>query len=267
MAANTKPTFDPSIFSWEDVNKVYWSQSARQNLSKEHDFIILKDDKHFIENKKDLDLLREYFRADEALLKTFLSSQADNLFYPNTLIEYTGDDGKVRYGIAGTLLWNDPCFLEQKEIFILRISNDLQPSLPWIRIKRRTMFSRRNEISNAKYIVEATINEMHYILHEASQIYGLTVEEARVGTMDVIGSLKVGNQDMPVVVTTFFSKINGHLVAFYEPTSQVVDHRMVDAWISKFEAAKLKNKCDASNYAHCIAYCRDRLSDSQLSAH
>jgi hypothetical protein len=129
------------------------------------------------------------------------------------------------------------------------------------------MFSRRNEIGNANYIVEATINEMHYILHEASQIDGLTVEEARVGTMDVIGTLKVGNQDMPVVVTTFFSKINGHLVAFYEPTSQVVDHRMVDAWISRFEAAKLKNKCDASNYAHCIAYCRDLLSDSQLSAH
>jgi len=129
------------------------------------------------------------------------------------------------------------------------------------------MFSRRNEISNAKYIVEATINEMHYILHEASQIDGVTVEEARVGTMDVIGSLKVGNQDMPVVVTTFFSKINGHLVAFYEPTSQVVDHRMVDAWISKFEAAKLKNKCDASNYAHCIAYCRSLQSDSQLSVH
>jgi len=129
------------------------------------------------------------------------------------------------------------------------------------------MFSRQNEIGNAKYIVEATINEMRYILHEAYKTDGVTVEEIYIGTMDVIGSLKVGNNDMPVVVTTFFSKINGHLVAFYEPTSQVVDHRMVDAWISKFEAAKLKNKCDASNYAHCIAYCRDLQSDSQLSSH
>jgi hypothetical protein len=111
-------------FKWETVNQFFYSLSKRQAVAKEYGFIHFKDDSHFVKHKEDVELLEAFFEADEKIRQSFLASKADDFFHPNTVIEYTGDDGKVRYGIAGVLL-NDDRFHEQEEVFILRISNSL----------------------------------------------------------------------------------------------------------------------------------------------
>lgn len=52
---------------------------------------------------------------------------------------------------------------------------------------------------------------------------------------------------MPVCLEVHWNLIGGHLVAFYAPTSQVVDHRMVDKYVRE-NCAK---KTDAMNFSHC----------------
>jgi hypothetical protein len=120
---------------------------------------------------------------------------------------------------------------------------------------------RKYEIKDAKYLVEATMFEMDRLHEDAAKVEGITVETINMGKMYTIGYVEIANSELPVVVSVFFCKLNGFLVAFYEPTSQVVDHRMVDAWLSNFEAAKLRNKCDASNFAHCLGYIRQLSAD------
>ncbi len=56
---------------------------------------------------------------------------------------------------------------------------------------------------------------------------------------------------MPVCVCVSFARIKGHLVAFYEATSQVVDHRMVEEWL-KTEFPSSRGKTNAQNFHNCL---------------
>lgn len=66
--------------------------------------------------------------------------------------------------------------------------------------------------------------------------------------------------DMPVCITFFWYKINGHLIAFVDAHSQVVDHRMVDDYLKKY-CNPMHNgsraHADANNFAHVLGYIRD----------
>lgn len=76
------------------------------------------------------------------------------------------------------------------------------------------------------------------------------------GFMETIGHVN----KMPVCVTFFWYKINGHLILFYNATSQVVDHRMVEDWLDKYCNPKHNGsqaRCDANNFAHVLGYIRD----------
>ncbi len=50
-----------------------------------------------------------------------------------------------------------------------------------------------------------------------------------LGFLQTVGTLA----DMPVAVSVFWATVDGKLVLFYEATSRVVDHEMVDEWIKK----------------------------------
>lgn len=56
---------------------------------------------------------------------------------------------------------------------------------------------------------------------------------------------------MSVCVTVSFARIKGHVVAFYEATSLVVDHRMVEEWL-KVEFPASRGKTNATNFHLCL---------------
>lgn len=52
---------------------------------------------------------------------------------------------------------------------------------------------------------------------------------------------------MPVCVSVTWNLLDGHLIAFYDPTSQVVDHRMVEKYIRD----NCPRRVDAMNFHNC----------------
>ena len=54
---------------------------------------------------------------------------------------------------------------------------------------------------------------------------------------------------MPVMLSIRFQQLNNHLVMFYEPTSQMVDWRMVEEWIDRVPIVAQKGKRDAQSDA------------------
>jgi hypothetical protein len=74
--------------------------------------------------------------------------------------------------------------------------------------------------------------------------------------------LQIGTLDnRPVNIEFYWAKLIGHLVLFYHPCSQVVDHAMIETWIKKYCNPQWDNgrraHCDASNFHHVISYIRE----------
>lgn len=73
-------------------------------------------------------------------------------------------------------------------------------------------------------------------------------------TLDRVAIMKlpVGRiERMPVCVSVTWDLIAGELVAFYEATSQVVDHRIVDKYIRK-NCKRVTNMSNLHNVIHAI---------------
>jgi len=69
--------------------------------------------------------------------------------------------------------------------------------------------------------------------------------------------VQVGELDgMLICVSIIWNKLNGHLIAFWEPTSLVFDHRQWESWINKHFSGTWDNDRKAltntSNFHHCI---------------
>lgn len=70
--------------------------------------------------------------------------------------------------------------------------------------------------------------------------------------------LTIGSLDKrPVVVCFSFAYINGHKICFYEDTSEIVDHKMIEDWlISKFQLTHdgytRWNHTNATNFHNCV---------------
>lgn len=76
--------------------------------------------------------------------------------------------------------------------------------------------------------------------------------------------------DMPVVLSATFYIIQGHVVMFYEATSQVVDHRMVEAWVdagvtARWNSDTRRARTDANNFHLCI-HALAELNQAQAQA-
>jgi hypothetical protein len=68
----------------------------------------------------------------------------------------------------------------------------------------------------------------------------------------------------PISVTLFYAVLNGKKVAFYDATSQVTDHAMVDDWLKthtldhiRYDNNQRWAHCNAMNFHHCLSYVRD----------
>lgn len=106
-------------------------------------------------------------------------------------------------------------------------------------------------LSATKFAVEATGFERHMLWRDHHQAVSWEGNPAGYGVQ--LG--KVG--DMPVMLSTTFQVIDGHVVLFYHPTSQLVDYRMIEAWLKENVPAKWDKgtriaQTDAMNFPHCL---------------
>ena len=104
-------------------------------------------------------------------------------------------------------------------------------------------------IRDAAFAVEATHFEFQCLWAENDRRKRVTWEHVSMGYMHQVGTCA----GMPVTVSIMFAILDGVLVAFYDATSMVVDHSMVEAWLKEESVAFARgNKCDGVNFHNCI---------------
>ena len=107
-----------------------------------------------------------------------------------------------------------------------------------------------NSLADCAGAVEATNYERLSLWREYTQ-RGISWEASGQGFMVQIGSVEVNGYDMPVWVCWGPVRIDGRIIALFEPKSQVVDHRMVKNWLQAGlpQGAPI---CDAMNAANAV---------------
>ena len=115
---------------------------------------------------------------------------------------------------------------------------------------------RRLEVTN--FLVEATHNEWHMLWSrwcaESRECCKPLVKnwEQLGGWLVTIGHL----MNRPIVISLQWNRLDGFLVCNWTPTSQLVDHQMIDEWFEKHFTNKTKDGrpaiCNAMNFHHCI---------------
>jgi hypothetical protein len=79
-------------------------------------------------------------------------------------------------------------------------------------------------------------------------------EEDNSGYIGQVGILA----DRPVNISVFWARIEGNLVAFWDSPSQVVDHEMIQKWLTENclppqKGPELRStRCNATNFYVCI---------------
>ena len=123
---------------------------------------------------------------------------------------------------------------------------------------------RRNDAENERnrlatvYLVEATNYESHHLwvdYSEESKRHGwgdarierVPWEQITLGYHKTIGRCA----RKPVHVSVTFARVKGQIIAFYEATSLVVDHRIVEQWTAK-EFPSSRGKTNPMNFHLCL---------------
>lgn len=105
-------------------------------------------------------------------------------------------------------------------------------------------------------VVEVGDNYARHMLwrHHHYESKRFTWEEDLSGLLETVGHLA----EMPVCISLFKARVDGILVLFVEPTSMVVDHRLIQKWYeetlpkSAFRDDGYVNKTDAMNFCNVI---------------
>lgn len=106
-------------------------------------------------------------------------------------------------------------------------------------------------LSATMFVVEATSFETLSIWKEHHE--RRTWQEERRGMLLTVGHL--GRR--PVCISLSWSVIDGRTVMFWDATSQVVDHKQIEAWFEKncaprYDGGHRRARCDAMNFHLCI---------------
>ena len=110
------------------------------------------------------------------------------------------------------------------------------------------------DLKDTFYLVEANSFETLCHWREFHKDGRYTFEQDGMGFTKHIG--KFGG--MPVVICLFRYKIDGHWVLFYEATSQVVDHRMINKWLDEHVLTHCPSiegrvhHCNSMNFGNCL---------------
>jgi hypothetical protein len=81
-----------------------------------------------------------------------------------------------------------------------------------------------------------------------------------LGYSETLGRLA----DMPVCVSLRTAVVRGHKLLFIDPTSQVVDHRLIDEWLEEWlpptaRRGSVVNKVDAANFHNVFPRKREEV--------
>lgn len=60
---------------------------------------------------------------------------------------------------------------------------------------------------------------------------------------------------MPICVSIMWNLVDGHLMAFYEACSQVVDHDIVKKFIDEKSNSNVNIRTNSSNFHHALHHC------------
>lgn len=89
--------------------------------------------------------------------------------------------------------------------------------------------NRKKFLDGVMGLVEANSYENMCIYGDVMKHKSYNWTSISEGWFEQVGTLA----DMPVTVSIFSALINGHKILFWESPSQVVDHRMIEAWFKK----------------------------------
>lgn len=89
---------------------------------------------------------------------------------------------------------------------------------------------------------------------DSKQAYGkVNWEQINDGWLVEVGK----DHKRPVCISVTWARIDGKLVMFWYPTSQIVNHTIINKWLKKHFKGKWDDDrreafCDASNFHHCL---------------
>jgi hypothetical protein len=111
--------------------------------------------------------------------------------------------------------------------------------------------SLEKRLSYVMFVVDANSYERLALWREFQ--HAVDWKEDSSGFGEVVG--QVGDNNVNISLN--FATLNGQVVMFIDTISQVVDHRMVDAWLEKHCAPRYDNghrlaRTNSMNFAHCL---------------
>ena len=115
-----------------------------------------------------------------------------------------------------------------------------------------------SRLKSTDFLVEATHNEWHTLWSRWCR----RSDECREPLFDNWEQLggwlvTVGRLDgRPVCISLNWDRLDGFLVCNWEATSELVDYKMVNAWLDKHFTGKTKDgrraRCNAANFHQCV---------------
>lgn len=123
------------------------------------------------------------------------------------------------------------------------------------------METAESRLSKTLFVVEATSFEQHVIWEKNQEgrfSSFLKWEQVMDGWGVHVGDL----EGRPCMISVSWARIEGHLVMFWYPMSQVSDSAKSEAWISKYFSQTWDNGrrswCDAQNFHLCMQAIKER---------
>lgn len=117
-------------------------------------------------------------------------------------------------------------------------------------------------LKDTVFLVEATSFETHMLWAEHAED-GILHKNVkwRQHTTWVVEVGKLGGR--PVCICLTWNSVNEALVCFWHATSQVVDHKMIEAWFEKnyegkWDGGTRRATCDAWNFHHCLDVIKEK---------
>lgn len=123
-------------------------------------------------------------------------------------------------------------------------------------------------LDKATFIVEASSFEqlMLWQQHARGSIFSvvdknhnlafeqLSWEQSGGGSLVTVGY----HCRQPVCISLSWCRIDGQIIMFWEPTSRVVNHEMIEKWLKehftrKYDQGTRWASCDANNFGHCLS--------------
>lgn len=114
-----------------------------------------------------------------------------------------------------------------------------------------------------QFVVEANSHEYHGLwednnrrvrVHDKLMIREWQMDQSM--SSETVGHLLIDGELMPTTFSTRWARLDGFLVVFYEPTSQVVDYRLIRAWFDQhcnpmWDGGTRRALADASRFGEC----------------